>query len=69
MPDLVISNTSPLFYLHRLGHLDLLRKLYGHIVVPEAVVTELEAGRRQGEHVADITDYDWIEPHSVLISL
>jgi hypothetical protein len=28
MPDLVISNTSPLFYLHRLRHLDLLQKLY-----------------------------------------
>lgn len=28
MPDLTISNTSPLFYLHRLNHLDLLRRLY-----------------------------------------
>ena len=28
MPELVISNTSPLFYLHRLRLLDLLEKLY-----------------------------------------
>lgn len=65
MPDLVISNTSPLFYLYRIGHLDLLRKLYEQIVVPEAVVDELEAGREQGEHVPDVENYDWIRVRSV----
>jgi predicted nucleic acid-binding protein len=67
MPDLVISNTSPLFYLHQLGHLDLLQKLYEKIVVPEAVVAELEAGRDQGEDVPDVTDYDWIEVRPIRI--
>jgi predicted nucleic acid-binding protein len=47
MLDLVICNTSPLFYLHGLQNLTLLEKLYTRIVVPEAVVKELEAGRRQ----------------------
>ena len=28
MPEVVISNTSPISYLHRLRLLDLLRKLY-----------------------------------------
>ena len=28
MPEVVISNTSPIFYLHRLRRLDLLQKLY-----------------------------------------
>lgn len=64
MPELIISNTSPLFYLYRLGHLELLQKLYGHIVIPEAVVDELEAGREQGEEVPNITKYDWIEVRS-----
>jgi predicted nucleic acid-binding protein len=45
--------------------LDLLRKLYKRIVVPEAVVAELEAGRDQGEDVPDVTDYDWIEVRSI----
>jgi predicted nucleic acid-binding protein len=45
MPDRVISNTPPLFYLHRLRRLDLLQKLYRQIIVPEAVVAELKAGR------------------------
>jgi predicted nucleic acid-binding protein len=67
MPDLVISNTSPLFYLHRLRHLDLLQKLYQRIVVPEAVVNELKGGRDQGEDAPDVTDYDWIEVQSVRV--
>ena len=67
MPDLVISNTSPLFYLHRLGQLELLHKLYGRILVPEAVVEELKAGRDQGEDVPDIADYNWVEVCSVRI--
>ena len=45
MPERVISNTSPLFYLHRLRQLDLLQRLYQRILVPEAVVEELHAGR------------------------
>src|SRR5436309_14615454 len=67
MPDLVISNTSPLFYLHRLRRLDLLQKLYQRVIVPEAVVDELKAGRDQGEDAPDVADYDWIEMRSVRV--
>ena len=67
MPDLVISNTSPLFYLHRLRRLDLLQKLYQRLIVPEAVVDELRAGRDQGEDAPDIADHDWIEVRSVRV--
>lgn len=67
MPDLVICNTSPLFYLYQLGHVDLLQKLYGHIVVPEAVVSELKAGQAQGEHVPDVSAYPWMTVRSVRI--
>lgn len=63
--DLVISNTSPLFYLYRLGQLDLLQKLYRRIHVPVAVVEELRVGREQGEEAPDVADYDWIEVCSV----
>jgi uncharacterized protein len=65
MPDRVISNTSPLFYLHRLRHLDLLQKLYQRIIVPEAVVDELNAGRDLGQDVPNVKDYDWIEVRPV----
>lgn len=65
MPDRVICDTSPLFYLHRLRQLSLLQKLYQRILVPEAVVTELVTGRIHGEDVPTLTEYDWIETHQV----
>lgn len=60
MPEIVIVNTSPIFYLHRLDCLDVLKKLYGRIIVPQAVVYELEAGKRVGENVPEIRKYEWI---------
>jgi uncharacterized protein len=50
MPE-TISNTSPLLYLHQLGQLDLLRALYGRILVPVAVANELVEGGRRGHSV------------------
>ncbi len=44
MPESVISNTSPLFYLFRIGRLELLMSLYGQITVPLQVRQELEEG-------------------------
>jgi predicted nucleic acid-binding protein len=49
----VVSNASPLIALIRLGHLDLLRQLYGTVVIPDAVWHEVvvegltSLGRRQ----------------------
>lgn len=65
MHEVTIVNTSPLFYLHRLGLLQLLKELYGHITVPEAVKKELKEGRAQGEDVPYLENYDWIEVRSV----
>ena len=65
MPEVVISNTSPIFYLHRLRLLDLLQKLYQEIIVPKAVVAELEAGRRQGEDVPELDNYEWIKIRAI----
>ncbi|WP_207765395.1 hypothetical protein [Cuspidothrix issatschenkoi] len=49
MPDsLVIVNTSPLLYLHQVGHLGLLQKLYGEVITPPAVIEELAVGKNQG---------------------
>ena len=60
MPE-VFANTTPLQYLHRLGRLDWLREFYGRIVVPVAVATELEAGRRLGARVPELPVFPWIE--------
>ena len=59
MPE-VISNTSPLQYLHQLGVLDVLPKLVTTITVPPAVQDELTAGRQLGLNLPDLNSLDWI---------
>ena len=65
MPEMTIVNTSPIFYLHRLGLLGILNKLYGDITIPEAVRNELEKGHVQGEDVPHLENYPWIQIISV----
>src|SRR5207302_9048887 len=38
---IVVADTSPLNYLIRLGRPDVLREIYGRVLVPRAVLTEL----------------------------
>jgi predicted nucleic acid-binding protein len=37
---IVVADTSPLNYLVRLGHPDVLREIYGRVLVPSAVLSE-----------------------------
>ena len=46
---LVLSNSSPLIYLAKLGRLDLLKTLYKKIFVPEAVLAELKDSTKYPE--------------------
>jgi predicted nucleic acid-binding protein len=39
---IVIADTSPLNYLIRLGHPDVLREIYGRVLVPHAVLMEMQ---------------------------
>ena len=56
-----ITNISPLLYLHRIGTLNWLRELFGAIVVPSAVVRELQDGRERGYDVPDPADHAWLQ--------
>jgi predicted nucleic acid-binding protein len=61
MPErLTISNTSPLLYLNLIDQLDLLRQLYGEIVIPMAVETELGVGAKQGIRVPSPNSIPWL---------
>ena len=62
---LVIVNTSPLLYLHQVGCLELLPKLYQNIYVPSAVKEELEVGKNQGIDVPKIDKIAWIKICSI----
>ena len=36
----VVSNTNPLIGLSKIGQLDILEKLFGHIIIPQTIYTE-----------------------------
>ena len=56
----VICNTSPIQYLHQLRLLHILRELADEVVVPPAVMQELEAGLAQGIDLPDMASQDWM---------
>jgi predicted nucleic acid-binding protein len=59
MPE-VISDTSPLQYLHQTDLLDTLAKLYGQVTIPQAVADELSQGRALGINLPDPSALPWI---------
>lgn len=68
MPE-IICNTSPIQYLHQLGLLHLLPALVHQVIVPTAVVKELEIGLLQGVILPDLNQLAWItirQPASII---
>jgi predicted nucleic acid-binding protein len=64
VPD-VISNSSPLQYLHQAGVLGLLPAIFGQVWVPEAVVAELEEGRRRSVLLPLLEELPWLKVRAV----
>ncbi len=62
---IVISNTSPITNLAAIGHLDLLRDLYGQIHIPRGVWDELNAFGRAWPGRNEVAEADWIAQRSV----
>ena len=58
--NLVVSDTSPLTNLAAIGRLDLLRNLFGHIQIADAVWLELNAGGRSWPGRNEVADADWV---------
>ncbi len=59
--EIAVSNTSPLFYLYRIGGLEWLGHLFREVWVPDAVVEELEVGRQRGYDVPEIGGLAWVK--------
>jgi hypothetical protein len=56
-----ISNTSPLLYLYRIGGIDWLPQLFDEVWMPEAIRSELQAGKSRGYDVPNPDDYSWLQ--------
>jgi predicted nucleic acid-binding protein len=60
----VISNTTPLLSLLKIGQLNLLKELYGCISIPLAVYNEIEAGKDKNFYI-DISRIEWIKIENI----
>ena len=56
---IVISNTTPILSLFKIGKLEILKNLFGEIIVPEAVYNEIAVAdsSKQGADVLDKVEY------------
>jgi predicted nucleic acid-binding protein len=60
-----VSNTSPLTNLAAIGQFDLLRELYGQLLVAEAVWEELNTGGRAWPGREEVAGAGWIARRAV----
>jgi predicted nucleic acid-binding protein len=56
----VVSNTTPVLSLIKIGKLELLKNLFGNIIVPFAVYEEMEAGKDRAFYV-NLCELEWIK--------
>jgi predicted nucleic acid-binding protein len=61
---IIVSNTSPLINLAIVGQLDLLRQLYGRIIIPQAVYHEIVVIGAGQAGAVEVKTFDWIEVQS-----
>jgi predicted nucleic acid-binding protein len=61
----MILDTTAIQHLDRAGGLDLLQKIYEHVIVPSAVAEEIEQGRAAGVPLPELGKYSWIEVRPV----
>ncbi len=58
---IIVSDTSPLINLAAVGQLDLLRQLYGHVIIPQAIYDEIVIAGAGQPGAAEVKAAGWIE--------
>ena len=61
---IVVSNTSPIFYLSTIGQLDLLRQLYNEVVIPKAVFNEITNVGNTDASANIVPTLNWVKTQS-----
>jgi predicted nucleic acid-binding protein len=62
---IVISNTSPLVNLANIEKLNLLKDLYGRVIIPQAVYNEIVVAGSGQQGATEVETFDWIEVKQV----
>lgn len=61
---IVVSNATPLIALARIDQLDLLRNLFGTIIIPQAVYEEVVTGAPDRPGSVEVRQAGWIQTRS-----
>lgn len=61
----IVSNTSPISNLAKVGQLDLMQRLYGVILIPNAVYEELLDERAGEAVITAVQSATWLDVYSV----
>lgn len=63
---IIVSNTSPIFYLSTIGQLDLLRQLYNKITIPTTVFNEITDTGNTDASAKLVPKLGWIKVQSAI---
>jgi hypothetical protein len=66
---IIVSDTSPITNLAAIGQLDLLRQLYGSVIIPEAVYNEMVGVNKIVPGAVEVQTLSWIQTQTVINSL
>lgn len=61
----VVSNTSPIINLAAINHLDVLRQVFGTIVIPQAVYHEIVVVGSGQPGADEVREANWIQVHAI----
>ena len=56
----VVSNTTPIISLLKINKLEILKYLYGEILIPQEVFNEIEVGRKK-DFYTDLSKIEWVK--------
>ncbi len=62
---LIVSDTTPIITLMKMGHLDILKQLYGKVLIPNAVYMELTGNKKFVTEALQIIDSGFLEVEKV----
>ena len=62
---MIVSNSTPLIELSKIRRLELLREIYGSLVMPKAVYTEVVIDGAGKPGAAEVKGAAWIHQHAV----
>ena len=57
---LIVSDTTPIITLMKMGHLDILKQLYGKVIIPNAVYMELTGNEKFVTEAFQVIDSDFL---------